>query len=109
MRASVCVCLFVCHLPVKAGITTMTFAPFFAPSPPVTCFFSPRGRQLDYTGEEREWTEGNRVDEEINALCIRFLNNFFLFCFVVVVVVVFSPEEAYTQCSITIFITLSRC
>lgn len=44
------------------------------------------------------------MDEEINALCIRFLNNFF-----VVVVVVFSPEEAYTQCSITIFITLSRC
>lgn len=41
------------------------------------------------------------MDGEINALCIRFLNNFF--------VVVFSPEEAYTQCSITIFMTLSRC
>lgn len=35
---------------------------FFAPSPP-----------------RPSAPEGNRVDEEINALCIRFLNNFFFF------------------------------
>lgn len=50
------------------------------------------------------------MDEEINALCIRFLNNFFVVVGVFFLVFLFfSPEEAYTQCSITIFITLSPC
>lgn len=34
-RVCVRACVFVCHLPLKAGIATMTFAPFFLPRHPL--------------------------------------------------------------------------